>query len=450
MEKRDNFILEHQADLEQLLSKFIALKSVSVTNEGIDETVKFLKELLIEKLKAKVEIIPTIGHPVIVAKMEGKSRKNVLFYGHYDVMVPGDISGWRFDPFTLTKSEKRLFGRGVGDNKGQLLAQIFGLYSYLELHGNFPFNVTLFIEGEEEQGSVNLKPTLEKIAKTKLQQVDTAIVVDGAFGADGTHVLRMGNRGVFAFELISKTGTHDNHSGNLGNVMKNPFEQLLQFLDKIYDHRSGKVKIPYFYDGVLETNQQEKEWIKQLPYNKGEIEKQSGIDSLKMDKVTYYQNLMFKPTFNFFGVTSGYQGSGVKTIIPNQAKIKIDCRLVGEQSISKIKKGLKEVLGEDLNSGRLQLNYLGAVPPEHTQTSDEQIDWIYHSIIEATGKAYIEPSMPGTVPNYVWKDILKVPVFTIPYANYDEHNHDFNENLTENAFLDGIRISYELLNQYSN
>lgn len=447
MDKRDKFITEHKSEFEDILKKFIALKSVSVTGVGIDETVKFLKELLIEKLKAQVEIIQTAGHPVILGKIKGDSPKNVLFYGHYDVMAPGDLSSWRFDPFTLTKADGRLFGRGVGDNKGQLLAQILGLYSYLEVHHSFPFNITLFIEGEEEQGSINLEPTLKQIAKTKLSQVDTAIVVDGAFGADGTHVLRMGNRGLFAFELVSQTGTHDNHSGNLGNIMRNPFVQLLQYLEKIYDYQTGEVKIPHFYDGVVEPTAQEQAWIDKLPYDKEKIQAQSGINSLIMDKATYYQNLMFKPTFNFLGVKSGYLEKGVKTIVPHQASVKIDCRLVGNQSIPAIKQGLEQIFAKELALGTLKLNYLGGVPAEHTQADPKQVDWIYQSIVQATGKAYIEPAMPGTVPNYVWKDILKVPVFTIPYANYDEHNHDFNENLTEKAFLDGIKISYELLNQ---
>lgn len=447
MDDRDKFIADHQTEFEEILKKFIALKSISVTGEGISETVEFLENLLKELLHAQVEIIQTAGNPVILATLKGNSDKDVLFYGHYDVMAPGELEGWKFDPFTLTKDDGHLYARGVGDNKGQLLAQILGLYSYYQIHHSFPFNITLFIEGEEEKGSPNLAPTLQKIAQTKLKDIDMAIVVDGAFGADGTHVLRMGNRGLFAFELSTKTGRHDNHSGNLGNVMDNPFVQLLKYLEKIYDYQTGEVKIPNFYDGVVGPTAQEQKWIDQLPYNEKRIKEQSGINHLNLDKETYYENLMFNPTFNFFSVQSGYAGQGVKTIIPHEASLKVDCRLVGDQSIAKIKAGLEEVYQKDLTEGVLELKYLGGVDPEHTEADSKQVNWIFQAINQATGKAYIEPAMPGTVPNYVWKNILKVPVFTIPYANYDEHNHDFNENLTEKAFLDGIRISYELLNQ---
>ncbi|MQS96629.1 M20/M25/M40 family metallo-hydrolase [Lactobacillus halodurans] len=444
---REEFIEQHQTEFENIFKEFIGLKSLSVTGEGIDETVDFLEKLLKKLLKAQIEVIKTAGHPIILAKLAGKSDENVLFYGHYDVMEPGDLNSWSSDPFKLTKTNGRFVARGAGDNKGQLLAQILGIYTYLQTHESLPFNITLFIEGEEEQGSPNLAPTIEKLKNTKLSQVNTAIVVDGSANPDGTNVLRLGNRGVFSFELISKTATHDNHSGSLGNVMENSVTQLLNFLDKIYDSKNGLVKLPHFYDGVTEPTKQELAWIKLLPFDKKQIMQQAGINELDMDQETYYRNLMFKPTFNISSFKAGYLGKGIKTSIPHQAMLKVDCRLVGQQDINQIKTDLFEIFSDEITTNKLEVKTLGQLPPEKTKAPDEQINQLFQAIKRATGKVYIEPAMPGSVPNYVWKDILKVPVFTIPYANSDEHNHDFNENITEKNFYNGIRISYELLNR---
>src|SRR5699024_2572777 len=186
---------------------------------------------------------------------------------------------------------------------------------------------------------------------TKLQQIDQVFVMDGAFNADGTHVLRLGNRGVFAFELSTTTGSHDNHSGNLGNIMDNPFVQLLKYLDKFYDVETGTVKLPHFYEGVEKPTEQEKTWIQQLPYDKESILQQSGIKHLDFDKETYYEKLMFEPNFNFFSIKSGYMEKGVKTIIPHQASLKVDCRLVGNQSISAIKQDLETTFVKEIDSG---------------------------------------------------------------------------------------------------
>ena len=56
--------------------------------------------------------------------------------------------------------------------------------------------------------------------------------------------------------------------------------------------------------------------------------------------------------------------------------------------------------------------------------------------------------MPGTDPNYVWTDILHVPVFTVPLANFDQNNHAANENITEEAFFSSIHFIESLITTY--
>ncbi|WP_125567383.1 M20/M25/M40 family metallo-hydrolase [Companilactobacillus insicii] len=444
MKSRDKFIDEHKNKFELLFKNLINLKGISETGEGIAETVAFLKDTLQRLLGAKVQIIETKGSPTILAEMSGQSSQTILFYGHYDVMTPGDIRTWKSDPFQLTKRDHRFFGRGAGDNKGQLLAQILGMYTYLQVNGSFPFNIKLLIEGEEEQGSKNLPITVKKLADKELQDVDTAIVIDGSFNQAG-HVLRLGNRGALGFEISVTTGNQDNHSGNLGNIMDNPVLILIELLNKMYDSEKQRVLIPHFYDDIQEPNSIEKKWMQDLPYDKAAISKQTGIKNLPVEKLDYYQKLMFEPTFNISGINSGYSGEGMKTIIPNHAVCKVDCRLVGHQNLKVIKSEIDKIIAEFPNDV-VKIRYLVQVPASKTNSDNKEIGPIVKSIKEATGSKLIEPVMPGTVPNFVWSDILKVPVFTIPYANFDQHNHAPNENLTEDAFYEGIKISYELIN----
>ncbi|WP_334332319.1 M20/M25/M40 family metallo-hydrolase [Companilactobacillus sp. HBUAS59544] len=445
MEQRDEFIKKNQEKFENAFRKFIGIKSLSVTGENITEAVDFVVNLL-RGLNAEVQVIQTAGHPIILANLKGKTDKNILFYGHYDVMSPGDLKEWTSDPFSLTKRQDRFFARGAGDNKGQLLAQIFGVYTYLQTHSQLPFNVTFFIEGEEEQGSPNLLATVKKLSKTKLNSIDLVVVVDGSANPDGTNVLRLGNRGIFAFELTAKTGQHDNHSGSFGNIMQNPVTLLINELDKIYDRQTGHVKIPHFYDGIEPPTKQEQKWLMELPFDKQQICQQAGINDLPMDQETYYQKLMFEPSFNIFSMKAGYMGQGVKTSIPHQASLKVDCRLVEAQDIATIKANLLKVYRTEIDRNNLEVKIIGELPPEKTVAKASQIAWLKKAIKQATGKVYIEPVMPGSVPNYVWKNALNVPVFTIPYANADEHNHDIDENITIKNFYNGIRISYEILN----
>nr|WP_279491180.1 M20/M25/M40 family metallo-hydrolase [Lactiplantibacillus pentosus] len=140
---RDQFIDAHQSEFVQELATLVSFKSTSATGDDIETTVTYLNHWLHDNLKAKVEIISTAGNPIILATIVGCSSSTTLFYGHYDVMTPGDLDAWQQDPFVLTARHHRYYGRGAGDNKGQLMAQLLGIYTYLQLHQQLPFTVKL-------------------------------------------------------------------------------------------------------------------------------------------------------------------------------------------------------------------------------------------------------------------------------------------------------------------
>jgi hypothetical protein len=51
----------------------------------------------------------------------------------------------------------------------------------------------------------------------------------------------------------------------------------------------------------------------------------------------------------------------------------------------------------------------------------------------------------GTLPDYVFTQILGVPSVIVPYANHDEQNHAPNENLRLAYFFAGIRTTLHVL-----
>jgi len=52
--------------------------------------------------------------------------------------------------------------------------------------------------------------------------------------------------------------------------------------------------------------------------------------------------IMALPTFEVHGITGGYQGPGVKTIVPHAAEAKISCRLVPDQEPKKVFKLIRD------------------------------------------------------------------------------------------------------------
>lgn len=57
------------------------------------------------------------------------------------------------------------------------------------------------------------------------------------------------------------------------------------------------------------------------------------------------------------------------------------------------------------------------------------------------------PAGFGSLPSYVFTEILGIPAFETPYANHDEANHAPNENLTLDCFYSGIRTGAALLHE---
>ncbi|MCI1632722.1 MAG: M20/M25/M40 family metallo-hydrolase [Liquorilactobacillus nagelii] len=448
MDESDQFVQQNQQEFLAIFKRLLSFQSISGNNSQIEQTVAFLTELLKKLFNCQIEVLSTAGSPVILCQLGSFESKNkpLLFYGHYDVMAADDLDKWQTDPFELTFKDGRLYGRGAGDNKGQLLAVIFGLYMFQQLHQSFPCPIKLVIEGEEEKGSPHLNQTVQQLAGNQLQDVETVFVIDGSFNFAGQHVLRLGNRGLLGVGITLRTNDTDLHSGNFGNVAGNPVLVLHQLLEKMYDFKQQRVLIPHFYDGIEPLTPEELALLAELPSPKTSVAGQRDFFSAAVDKVDYYRKLMFEPTFNVNGIHSGFLGQGIKTIIPGEVKIRIDFRLVNGQRVNEIQQAIQHFLAPW--NKVLTIKYLGAIPPYYAGVGSKLQQQIIQGIRRVDPQAVIEPVMPGTVPNYVWQANLAAQVFTIPLANFDQHNHAPNENISLTAFLQGIKIVYQLIKIY--
>src|SRR5699024_11950591 len=136
----------------------------------------------------------------------------MLIYGHYDVQPPGPPEACDSPPLEPAVRDGRVYARGAEDNKGQIMAQIRAVKTYIEAEGSLPINLKFVIEGEEETGSPNLPAFVEK-NREKLA-TDLVYTSDGPMLADGHPVVLLGVRGLLCVELIAEGTKFDNHSGN--------------------------------------------------------------------------------------------------------------------------------------------------------------------------------------------------------------------------------------------
>ena len=427
-----------------ILKELVSHPSVSTNKEDVHECALYIKSLM-EKLGITADIIETKGNPVIIANIESKqkNRKTIIFYGHYDVQPPEPIELWNSDPFKPEVRDGRIYGRGVADNKGQFLTHLLAVGAYLNQYDDVPVNIKIVLDGEEEIGSENLTHFVRN--NKELLQADLVITSDGPLEVNNIPLVQFGVRGVMNFDIIVETATTDNHSGNKGGVIKNAAWELMRILKTMIDDNDN-VLIEGFYDDVNPIIESDLEIINNLEFNKEEIARAYGVKSIDLDKETFYKNLMLKPTLTINGLNSGYLGDGCKNIIPKKAVAKMEVRLVASQEPSDILRKIEKHV-KSVNNDAKVIQIEEDMYPSRTSTDNKLGKIIINSIKEYLGSdVVVKPAGGGSLPDYIWTNILNVPSIMVPYGNIDESNHAPNENFMLELFYRGIHLSVQMIN----
>jgi acetylornithine deacetylase/succinyl-diaminopimelate desuccinylase-like protein len=419
-------------------------KSISRRDEGVREMAELELQILADA-GFDAEPYDTPGQPLIVAHagpLPGTAPQ-VLIYGHYDVQPPEPLDLWQSPPFEPTFRDGRLFGRGSGDNKGQHLAHILGVRVLRDLGVELPVGVRLILEGEEESSS----PHLDAFAREHrgLLQADVAITSDGPMAPGDVPVVAAGVRGILSFELRAHGARFDNHSGNKGNVVPDPTWRLVEALSAMRGP-DGRVRLPGFYDRVRPLGEIEERTLAALPFDPDATADMLGLQPETVRRWQgrdYHRLLMLEPTFTINAAGSGEIGQD-KTIVPAQARVKCDMRLVADQEPEAIEAAIQSFLAEHFPD----IEYIGHghMRPSRTALDHPAIGAVAGALARAHGRpALVQPALGGSLPDYVFTQTLGLASLIVPYANADERNHAPNENMRVDLFLSGIVATTEIL-----
>jgi acetylornithine deacetylase/succinyl-diaminopimelate desuccinylase-like protein len=179
----------------------------------------------------------------------------------------------------------------------------------------------------------------------------------------------------------------------------------------------------------------------------------------------YLERVMFRPTLTIRGLRSGFTGGEAQTIIPHQATVAIDIRLVKNQRAETVYRrvvdhiraqGLTviespdEPLPDDRRGRSVRVvekrGYDPAKTPADLPISRQVID-IVERAHPGGGAAVIVPTMGGSVPLWAFTDILKRPTIVIPYANANNRQHSPNEHLRLDHLFQGARTTARILHE---
>ncbi len=424
------------------LFDYVRQPSISAHGIGIGETAEFLLERL-RALGMDARLMPTDGWPMVFgARNDAPGAPTVLLYGHYDVQPPDPLDAWVSPPFEPEIRNGRIYGRGVGDNKGQHFAQLLALEATLACRGTLPCNVIVLLEGEEEIGSPHMPQFVRE--HRDLLNADLVITADGPVHESGRSCVEFGVRGVFSFELHARGANRDLHSGNWGGVAPNPIWTLIHLLATMKDDQ-GRITIDGFFDRIIPPTDLERAALAALPVDEARVLRE--LDLAQFDAPQgrgFGERLSLWPTLTINGFHGGYGGPGSKTVLPHEAIVKCDIRLVADQSVEEI--AAKVAAHVASRAPTVEFIAQGGMDPSKTPIDSPYAAPILAGMALGQGEQpLVVPAMGGSLPDYVWTKTLGVPAFVTPYANADEANHAPNENMEVERFFKGIKSGAAVL-----
>ena len=433
----DTFLQANLNGFIQETAELCAQPSVSAKKEGVRECADLVVRIL-ERHGFQVQKFETPGNPIVVGHAGGKSTRSMLLYNHYDVQPPEPLELWTTPPFQPTLRNGALYARGAADDKGEFIARLAAVEALRDAHGgSLPCGVTFVLEGEEEIGSPQVVQFVHE--HTALLHCDGAIWEGGGIDQEGHPGTTLGLRGVLSVELTAETLKMDAHSGE-AHFLPNAAWRLLQALNCLKG-TDETILIPGFYEHAIPPSALDLELLEGLPDTEawaretfGVKEFVNGLKGRQLDRA------VFNCTCNIDGLTAGYQGEGMKTVIPGRASAKLDFRLVPDQEPGDIFAKLRAHLDRS-GFADIRILRLGGMGPYKAPGDDPLIRLAARTAEAVYQKSYrIDPLAGGSSPIYAFAGPLGgIPVLFAGVGYDDNRAHSPDEHVRLADFLNGAR-----------
>ena len=255
-------IEDHIDESIAMLMDLVRQPSISAQGIGFDKAPGLVKQMF-ESVGLDVEIIPVPndGNPVVLGTSDGASDKTLLFYTHYDVQPPEPLELWESDPFEPERRGDRLFGRGMSDDKGNIVARLAAIKAFRDIRGELPCKLKLLAEGEEEIGSRNLRPVIAERGDDF--KADACIWEGGGRNLNNDPFLYQGLKGVLTIDMRARQLSGDAHS-SFATILPSAPWRLVHALASIRS-ADGRILVPGFYDNIKPATPKERAATASLP-----------------------------------------------------------------------------------------------------------------------------------------------------------------------------------------
>ena len=462
----------HEQQIVDRFAELLSIPNVAVDKPNIRRNADHISNML-KSAGMQVELLELEGsNPVVFAERNTPgATRTVMIYVHYDGQ-PVNPDNWASDPWTpvmrtdmVEKGGRlvpikapfdpdwRIFGRAAGDDKAPVVALQSALLALADAGIEPTVNLKVFMEGEEEAGSPNLRRMLET-HKDKLA-ADLWLFCDGPAHQSRRWQLVYGVRGTYGFNLTVYGPNRPLHSGHYGNWAPNPIMLLTDLISSMRDV-NGNVLVDGFYEQVRPLSVAEQAAIAASPQMDKLLAADMGIGLPETDE--RIELTITRPAMNLRGIRGGDVGKKARNAIQPSASASIGLRLVPDQTPEYLR-GMVEkhieaqgfhIIREEptaeqrLNHDRLaRINWSesGGYPAYRAPFDNPLAVQISAILDELSDRTLIQtPTMGGSLPLYIVEDVLSVPILILPIANHDNNQHGSNENLRLQNLWDAIEI----------
>lgn len=432
------------------LFEFLRIPSVSASSAHKADT-RRAAEWLRQKMEdagLEVSLHDTPGHPIVLGEWRkaGPGAPTVLIYGHYDVQPPEPLELWTTPAFEPVIRDGRIYARGSVDDKGQLYLHVKAIEAHLQASGSLPVNVVVIAEGEEEVGSENLMPFIEK--HTDRLKADAIVISDSGMFAPGMPTVGASLRGLAYFEIHVRAAKSDLHSGTYGGAVANPATALARIIASFHDD-DGHILVPGFYDDVR-TAPEFLEQIRSLPFDDDAFREETGVPELFGEKgFTTLERRWVRPTCEVNGMLSGYTGEGAKTVLPAVAMAKVSFRLVPDQDPATIEKLVEAHVRRVAPPGiELDIEHLHGGKPWRAKLEGRLVEAGNRALAEAFGRETVYAGEGGSIPIVSeFERVLGAPVLLMGFGLPGENAHAPDEWMSVENFEKGTHAAALLLSE---
>jgi acetylornithine deacetylase/succinyl-diaminopimelate desuccinylase-like protein len=462
---------QHEGEIVRQFAALLAVPNVASDAANIQKNAEAIAASLRAR-GAEARLLPVAGAPPVVfgeLKAPGAAH-TLIFYAHYDGQ-PVDPAQWTSPPWSprlldgpvsptaheipLTNlqdvsGEARIYARGAGDDKAPIQAMLSALDAMAASGQKPSVNLKFFFEGEEEAGSPHLRAAIEQYRDLLLG--DAWVLCDGPVHQTRKMQVYFGARGVTDLEMTLYGPARSLHSGHYGNWAPNPAAQIASLLASLRD-RNGHITIPGYSSEVRPLTPTELAALRAAPDVDTQLKSELALGWTESASEPLAMAITH-PALNIRGIEVGHVGSKAQNAISTEARASIDFRLVPDQTPQHVRETVEAYLKQQ---GFYLVDHAPSLDERRAHARVLQMQWgpgypaarvsmdlpfaraVVASIEQAEGAPVIRmPMLGGSIPMYLFPEVLKSPVMGLPIANHDDNQHAPDENLRLQNLWDGI------------